>query len=314
MGNLTTYLQQEFSRHCPPNWTARREVNVLSADLRRLLGYAPRVDVLLERDDGSQRLWVEFEISRADPVANHAKFATAHLFQPQGQGDAFISMVTPHVSSGRRNLAANTVLVMRHIGMHAFQTVLLPTYAGSAVKRLNYLPLEMLQLEPIDVDAEVTRALTVSQPVLEGVEGNIHFVANVMEVLLNVYRWNMDLQTDVGRELWGKRTVTYFVYDPRFRRFAPSKYCAYVPITPAYPASSEEYMTVAFYTSIERSNRIFDGTRARQHLVDNLTMRLVQSDERPRLMSQLEKWLENYGEAVNVHPAGPQFIAPPRWF
>jgi hypothetical protein len=28
-------------------------------------------------------LWIEFEVSRADPVANHAKFATAHLFQPQ---------------------------------------------------------------------------------------------------------------------------------------------------------------------------------------------------------------------------------------
>ena len=32
-------------------------------------------DVLLERVDGSRRLWVEFEVSRADPVANHAKFA-----------------------------------------------------------------------------------------------------------------------------------------------------------------------------------------------------------------------------------------------
>lgn len=274
MGTLTTYLQQEFSHRCPPGWTARREVNVLPADLRRLLGYAPRVDVLLERDDGSQRLWVEFEISRADPVANHAKFATAHLFQPQGESDAFISMITPHVRSGRRNLAANTILVMRRLRMKAFQTVLLPTYSGRDIKRLNYLPLEILRNESIDVEGEVTRVLTVTQPVMEEVEGNIHFVANVMEVLLNIYRWNMDLETDAGRELWGKRTVTYFVYDPRFNRFAPSKYCAYVPITPAYPASAAQYMTVDFYTSIERSNRIFDGTRARQHLVDNLTMRL----------------------------------------
>lgn len=161
-------------------------MNVLSSELRRLLGYGPRVDVLLEREDGSQRLWVEFEISRADPVANHAKFATAHLFQPQVQGDAFISMISPHVRSGRRNLAANTVLVMRHLGMNAFQTVLLPTHSGSMVKRLNHLRLESLHLEPIDIEAEVVRALTVTQPVLEGVEGNIHFAANVMEVLLNV--------------------------------------------------------------------------------------------------------------------------------
>lgn len=314
MGNLTTYLQKEFSRRCPPGWRARHEVNVLPSDLRRLLGYAPRVDVLLEHDEGNQRLWVEFEISRADPVANHAKFATAHLFQPQGQGDTFISMITPHVRSGRRNLAANTILVMRRLRMKAFQTVLLPTHSGSDIKRLNYLPLDMLPDESIDIKAEVTRALTVTQPVLEGVEGNIHFVANVMEVRLNIYRWNMDLQSDAGRELWGKRTITYFVYDPRLDRFAPSKYCAYVPITPAYPASAAEYMTVEFYTSIERSNRIFDGTRARQHLTDNLTMTLVPLEGRPRLLTRFEKWLARYRESVTVHPTGPQFIVPPKWF
>lgn len=73
-------------------------------------------------------------------------------------------------------------------------------------------------------------------------------------------------------------------------------------------------MTVAFYTSIERSNRIFDGTSARQHLTDNLTMKLVPADERPRLLAQFEKWHASYREVVNVHPVGPQFIVPPKWF
>lgn len=314
MGYLAAYLQQEFSSCCPPGWSARHEVNVLSPDLRRLLGYSPRVDVLLEREDGSQRLWVEFEISRADPVANHAKFATAHLFQPQEETDAFISMITSHVLSGRRNLAANTVLVMRRLGMNAFQTVLLPTFPRKDIKRLNHLPFDQLKLESLSIDAEIMRALTVAKPVLAGVEGNIHFAGNVMEVLFNVYCWNRDLQTDTGRERWGKRTVTYFVYDPRFHRFAPSKFCAYVPVTRDYPAGAAEYMTVESYTSIERSNRIFDGTRARQHLVDNLTMRLMEPDERPVILRQFEKWQASFREVFNVHPAGPQFIVPPNWF
>ena len=67
----------------------------MSPGLERMLGFAPRADVLLSRADGSTRLWIEFEISRADPVANHAKFATAHLFEPRTSGDTFVSMVSP---------------------------------------------------------------------------------------------------------------------------------------------------------------------------------------------------------------------------
>jgi len=70
-----------------------------------LFGYTSRADILLTKDDGSRRLWIEFEISRADPMANHAKFATAHLFSRQLQTDCFISMVISHVVRGRRNLA-----------------------------------------------------------------------------------------------------------------------------------------------------------------------------------------------------------------
>ena len=68
MGNLTLFLQREFMRWCPPDWACRYETPVLPHDLERILGYAPRADVLLERRDGSRRLWIEFEVSRADPV------------------------------------------------------------------------------------------------------------------------------------------------------------------------------------------------------------------------------------------------------
>src|SRR5215212_8857263 len=98
MGNLTVYLQSAFATICPPDWQVRPEVAVLPPDIVAVLGYAPRADVLLERRDGSRRLWIEFEISRADPVANHAKFATAHLFDPQPPADAFVSMVAAQVT------------------------------------------------------------------------------------------------------------------------------------------------------------------------------------------------------------------------
>ncbi len=139
MGALTIYLQQEFNKLCPDDWTFHHEAPLLPDELKRLTGYSPRVDVLLEKKDASKRLWIEFEISRADPAANHVKFAASHLFQPQAPADVFIAMVSTHVTCGRRNLAANTILLMRHIGMNAFQTVLFPYISGQEIKRLNHL-------------------------------------------------------------------------------------------------------------------------------------------------------------------------------
>jgi hypothetical protein len=73
MGAITEYLQDSFAEFCPSGWTCRREVPVLDGALAELFGYAPKADVLLERNDGERKLWIEFEVSRADPVA---KFQT----------------------------------------------------------------------------------------------------------------------------------------------------------------------------------------------------------------------------------------------
>src|SRR5271165_3493075 len=139
MGTLAAYLQETFVRLCPQDWVCEREVPVLEPRLAKLFGYAPKADVVLQRSDGSRKLWIEFEVSRADPVANHAKFATAHLFQPQLASETFISMVSSHVARGRRNLAANTIYLMRHIGMRAFQTTLLPRLPPAEIHRINHL-------------------------------------------------------------------------------------------------------------------------------------------------------------------------------
>jgi hypothetical protein len=196
MGRLAAYLQQEFIRLCPDGWIARHEIPLLSPELACLLGYCPRVDVLLERKDGSKRLWIEFEISRADPVANHAKFATSHLFQPQPGTDSFIAMVSPHVARGRRNLAANTISLMRCIGMNAFQTILFPHLSGSEVKRLNH----HLDLNPstsafLNVRPEIERVLLISEALFTIPERRIHFVGDILDVMLNLHRWNNDMAT-----------------------------------------------------------------------------------------------------------------------
>ncbi len=47
MGSLTPYLQQEIPNRLPPGWAASAEVSLLPVDVTGLLGYDPRVDVVL---------------------------------------------------------------------------------------------------------------------------------------------------------------------------------------------------------------------------------------------------------------------------
>ena len=316
MGNLAFYLQKQFQVHCPPGWQAQTEAQLLSKELRQMLGYSPQVDVLLTHETG-RRLWLEFEISRADPVANHAKFATAHLYHPQPKTDVFISMMTPHVKAGKRNLSANMIQVMRHIGMQAFQTALFPALPAQDISVLNHLDLPTLSQQKLNIKREIKRALDVSQPLTADTDPDIHFVANNMEAVLNLHRWNQDLATTTGQDLWGKRTVTYFVYDPRSHLFAPSKFCAYVSIarlaSVTLPTDGAT-MTAARYKQIDHDDPIFDGQRARNHLVRNLGMRLVKAIDAPPIQQRFQQWLSSFSEYIHVHPVGASFLLPPDWF
>ena len=215
MGSLTPFLQREFARHCPADWACRCETALLPLGLARLLGFTPRADVLLEQRDGSRRLWIEFEVSRADPVANHAKFATAHLFSPQTPTDTFVAMVSPHVTRGRRNLGAATIALMRHVGMDAFQTALLPHLSATEVQRLNYASPKQLDYERLRTENELHRALQIVEPIASLPGLRIHLAGDLFSVMLNVRQWNQDLATNTGAVSWGTRTVTYFVCDPR---------------------------------------------------------------------------------------------------
>jgi hypothetical protein len=321
MGALTSFLQQEFARQCPSGWRVRAEGRLLPRTLERLLGYSARADVVLEKLDDSLRLWIEFEVSRADPVANHAKFATSHLFQPQQPTDRFLAMVSPHVTRSRRNLAFNAVALMRQVGTRAYQTVLFPYMAPADVQRLNQLEVPALSAQDLDIGREVERALAVTEPLIAMTDYDIHLAGDMLAVMLNLRQWNEDMATEGAKRLWGSRTVTYFVYDEESGLFAPSKFCAYtaVPTRPPVPDTCHKgaglgMMTVAVYSELNDGSHLLDGHRAQRHLTTGLGMIAVESQDAPAVDKAFSLWREHHADAVVVHPAGPVFLLSPHWF
>jgi hypothetical protein len=321
MGNLASFLQSEFPKHLPTGWSCLPEVHILSPDLRELLGYSSKVDILLERECDHKRLWIEFEVSRADPVANHVKFATAHLFQPQKESDVFISMISSHVTRGRRNLASNTISLMREVGMSAFQTVLLPYLPPSEVKRINHLEREFIAQEPLDIAAEISRAMIVSEAVIDEPDKRLYFASDLLDVFLNLRRWNAEISSDsLAMEKWGKRTIKYFVFDSFSCEFAPSKFCAYLGETRKLEGESRSYfshrfvMTIDFYVTLDGVYSRFDGHRAKSHLTQGLGMESVEFSESGSLSTFFEQWLKKRSHVIRVHPKGPIFLVSPEWF
>ncbi len=72
MGSLARFMQQQFEEHCPPGWVCSREISPLSKTHSQRMGYKPQADILLEREGGSRRLWIELEISRAYSAADYS--------------------------------------------------------------------------------------------------------------------------------------------------------------------------------------------------------------------------------------------------
>jgi hypothetical protein len=235
-------------------------------------------------------------------------------------GSAFISMVSPHVNRGRRNLGAATVHLMRHIGIESFQTMLLPAFTPAEVKTLNHLSLPDLQAKQLRLDLELERAMAVSQPLFSAGEVRVHLCGEFLDVLLSLRRWNEDVATDAGRRDWGRRTVTYFVHDPVSQVFAPSKFCAYLPIiTPMGAAGKsalhvDREMSIGMYSRIELTAPRFDGGVAWNHLMRNLAMMIVRPEESPEIHDLFSRWLDRHRDQINVHPSGPVFLVPPQWY
>ncbi len=230
-------------------------------------------------------------------------------------------MVSSHVNVGRRNLAANTILLMRRVGMNAFQTVLLPQFSPQEIKRLNHLKPEEIEQNNLNIGLEIQRVIAVTESVTSTRNNNIHFASHISDVILNLHRWNKEIATSTGIQIWGKRTVTYFVFDPISKQFAPSKFCAYVPIeqlgsrsdtNPNQPIHPE--MSIALYSTLDGADSRFDGRRARLHLTKGLAMAAVTRADKPLLGKLFDMWLNQNCNSITVHPSGPVFISPPDWY
>jgi hypothetical protein len=254
-------------------------------------------------------------------VANHAKFAAAHLFRPQPEGDVFVGMVSSHVGRGRRNLAAGAVWLMRSIGMQAFQTVLLPERDPAEVQRLNHLPLQELRALRIPAGPEIERVMAVVRPqaALEG--RSIHFASDFPEVTANIRRWNLEVGTPEGRLAWRRRRVRYLVFDPRAGLFAPAKFCAYVALAPPRPPAAgvacppeRGEMTVELYSRLGEEEPTFDGSIARRYLTEKLGMVECPPDEMTALRPAFEAWLARHAGCILLDSHGPVIMRPPAWF
>ena len=346
---LARYLQEQFRACCPDGWHCTTERPLLGATDRALLGYDPRADVSLERTDGTRRLWIEFEISRADPAANHAKFATAHVLRPWGPADAFVSMISAHVARGRRNLGAGMIHLMRQVGIDAFQTILLPDLGKDRIKSLNHDARALFEAH-LDVAPEIERILEVAQAVATTTAGRLHFAADVFDVLLNLRRWNEEADDARTVTLWRRRAVRYLVLDRTTGWCAPAKFAAYVvlpsrsptlpyrlpsggpphasadlstdppshsptgdPVTPS-PFGLDSRMTFERYLHLDHAEPLFDGHRAWTHLTRQLAFVSRSYQDVPAEAALFDAWYARRAHLLQVDRQHLRLLFPPPAF
>jgi hypothetical protein len=270
--------------------------------------------VRLTEENTRRRIWVEFEVSRADPVANHAKFATAALLEGMTPNDTFVSMTSNHIAPGRAALAAGTTIWMRSLGIPAFQIALLPQFDESAIRTLNAQALTVPDdSNRLAVEAEVNRVIEVSDATALHSGHRIHKADNAYSVQLNVRQWNAEVSQPEGRTLWGRRRVRYFVFDPSSELFAPAKFCAFIPgpifrgggangmtSLPSKPNSSHG-MTMSVYAQLGEQDRRFDGNVARTHLQTRLQYRSALAVDAEEPLARLfNRWVLKYHDSLLV--------------
>ena len=296
--HLAETLQRRWMEGPPAGWTASREVALLEPAEARILGYQPKADLMLKHLDSSRRVWIELEISRADPVANPVKFGSAHLIKPLPPTDAFVSLVSRDIAAGRANLTAHAVWLLRSCGLRAFQMPLLPELDGRAIKRFN-----QGRRDPGEIPTpDLSGLLLSTEPVCRSGGSGIYRVTNRLEILLNIHQWNKDMADADARAAWGRRRVTYFVHDPATNLFAPSKFAAYtrIPETTGNdePAPFNPAMTVRYYSRIPHDTPVFDGRKAWQRIA-SLGFRVMPAAEcPPAIQRHFKAWLAMHADSI----------------
>jgi hypothetical protein len=210
---------------------------------------------------------------------------------------------------------------MRRLGIEAYQTMLLPQHTPEQIAQLNQMSPDELRNAGLRMKPELTRAFAISEPVFSTPQVRVHYAGELLEVMLSVRRFNIDLETVEGRKAWGRRRVRYFVYDPQRDEFAPSKFCGYLPVITHFDAACEPHealasreMTIDLYTKIEATADKFDGNLAWKHLKRHLGMMVSSGDEHPELLERLSIWVQKRSDSVTIDPRGPVFLLSPQWF
>jgi hypothetical protein len=230
-------------------------------------------------------------------------------------GDAFVSMASRHIVPGRLALAAGTAMLMRGFGIAAFQVDLCPDIDGATIQRINAKPIVGA---PVDVRAEIDRALKVSDADVVDANHRIHKVDNPFAVAVSARQWNAEMTVPELAALWGRRRVQFFVHDTATGLFAPSKFCAFVPtVKTAAAANLPEIlrgrpagMTMTIYAMLGENDPRFDGRIAWQHLESVLGYDVVELESADAdLRARFDKWRVQVAESVLVRR--PMVLLPP---
>jgi hypothetical protein len=255
----------------------------------------------------AEKIWIELEVSRADPVANHAKFGSAHLISPFPRTDAFVSLMSRDIVAGRANLAAHAIFMLRKLGLRAFQMPLLPELGGAQIKRLNQAPRTQACLPSLGLE----RLIDLTRGVGNAGGVRIHYATNPLEVMLNLAQWNRDNEEPSNRAAWGTRRVRYFVCNVKTGLFAPSKFCAYTLMPEPGRSSFDRcspVMEIPFYIQVDQNNSIFDGQKAWRNLVALGSSKHTLKDLPSPLRQQFEEWLRITQPAISTRPDSAEFL------
>ena len=310
MGALAARVAQGLASVLPRGWTAQTEAPLLSEASCLRLGFRVQADLVLSGPAG-ERIVLELEISRADPIANPAKFFLARHMGALSPAHGFAGMVSSHVNAGRRNQSALFVQALRTQGFDAFQVVLLPGLSPSRVRELNHLEPALLAGLQLPYRRELDRVLSTLRPVGER-EHRIHFAGDPADVMANLWNWNDEL-AGAGADTWGRRRVQFFVHEPRSRSFAPSKFCAFLPARRPDGPSPPPTLTMAIYAQLGERDPRFDGHVARRHLVKRLAFEEMALTARLEVATAFHAWHERVASHVQLREP-VRLLTPPAWY
>ena len=310
MGSLAHRIALEFQRLQPRGWSSELEAPLLSPELQARAGFDVRGDLVFQGPDG-ERIVVELEISRADPIANPAKFLLAQKLGGLRPEDGFAGLVSPHVVAAKRNQTALFTSYLRESGLAAFHLSLLPDLSRERIHELNHLDGRILEREKLPYRRELDRVFKVLTPRGER-DHRIHFVGDAADVIANLRTWNDELAS-AGADRWGRRRVQFFVFDMVSGLFAPSKFCAFLPARRPGGPPPPPTMTMKVYAQLGEEDPRFDGNIARRHLARSLAFEDAPLADRPSLRPAFDAWLTRVGRHLLLREP-VRLLQPPAWF